>query len=121
MSLFQKKFTTNTTNKKPARRLAYGSGAFKWYVAVAAYYVDLLGCPDDCSALGANVLDAAILAGATPAALYRERGFVAVLVIIVALALIWKAVLRLAVKSSMPGCWASHSAVSSVRVVTVHP
>ena len=31
--------------------------------------------------------------------------------------LIWKAVLRLAVKSAMPGCWASHSAVSAVSSV----
>ena len=35
--------------------------------------------------------------------------------------LLWKAVLRLAVKSYIPGCWASHSAVSSVKVVTVQP
>ena len=34
--------------------------------------------------------------------------------------LIWKTVLRLAVKSSMSDCWASHSAVWAVRVVTVH-
>lgn len=63
----------------------YGSGAFERYVAVAAYYVDLLGCSDDGSALGANVLDATILAGAASASLYGDRGFVAVIVIIVAL------------------------------------
>ena len=105
----------------PARRLACGSGAFEGYVAVAAYYVDLFGRPDDSPALGANVLDAAVLAGAASAALYGNRGFFAVIVIIVALYLDLKGVLRLAVKSSIPGCWASHSAVSSVRVVTVHP
>lgn len=55
------------------------------YVAVAAYYVDLLGRSDDGSALGANVLDAAVLAGATSATLYGDRGFFAVIVIIVAL------------------------------------
>ena len=71
--------------KLPARRLACGSGAFKGYVAVAAYYVDLLRGPDDSSALGANVLDAAVLAGAASAALYGDRGFFAVIVIIVAL------------------------------------
>ena len=47
----------------PAVRLAdaCGSGNFKGYVAVAAYYVDLPGGPDDGSTLGANVLDAAVL------------------------------------------------------------
>ena len=69
----------------PARRLAHGSGAFKWYVAVAAYYVDLLGRPDDGPALGASVLDAAVLAGAASAALYGDRGFVAIIVVIIAL------------------------------------
>lgn len=69
----------------PARRLAFGSGAFEGYVAVAAYYVDLLGRPDDGSALGANVLDAAVLADTASAALYGNRGFFAVIVIIVAL------------------------------------
>ena len=38
-----------------------------------------------------------------------------------ALVLIWSTALRLAVISSMPGCWASHSAVSSVSVVIVQP
>lgn len=71
--------------EKPARRLACGSGAFEGYVAVAAYYVDLLGRPDDGPTLGANVLDAAILAGGASAALYGDRGFFAVIVIIVAL------------------------------------
>ena len=37
--------------EKPARRLACGSGALERYVAVTAYYVDLLGCSDDGSAL----------------------------------------------------------------------
>ena len=69
----------------PAGRLACGSGAFERYVAVAAYYVDLLGRPDDSPALGANILDAAILAGAASATLYGDRGFFAVIVIIVAL------------------------------------
>lgn len=69
----------------PARRLAYGSGSFEGYIAVAAYYVDLLGCPDDCSALRANVLDAAVLTGAASTALYGDRGFVAIVVVIVTL------------------------------------
>ena len=56
----------------PARRLACGSGAFEGYVAIAAYYVDLFGRPDDSPALGANVLDAAVLAGAASAALYGK-------------------------------------------------
>ena len=34
-------------------------------------------------ALGANVLDAAILAGAASAALYGDRGFVAIIVVII--------------------------------------
>ena len=78
-------FKEISTKKTPARRLAHGSGAFERYVAVAAYYVDLLGRPDDSPALGANVLDAAILAGATSATLYGDCGFFAVIVIIVAL------------------------------------
>ena len=40
---------------------------FEWYVAVAAYHVDLPRGPDDSSAMRADVLDAAILAGAAPA------------------------------------------------------
>ena len=70
--------------EKPARRLACGSGAFERYVAVAAYYVDLLGCSDDGSAFGANILDAAVFAGAAPPALYGDRGFVAIVVVIIA-------------------------------------
>ena len=69
----------------PARRPAFGSGTFEGYVAVAAYYVDLLRGPDDGSALGANVLDAAVLAGAASATLYGDRRFFALIVIIVAL------------------------------------
>ena len=69
----------------PARRLACGSGVFEWYIAVAAYYVDLLCGAYDGSALGAYVLDAAILAGAASTALYGDRGFFAVIVIIIAL------------------------------------
>ena len=41
-------------------------GLFEWYVAVAAYYVDLPGRPDDGSAMRGDILDAAILAGAAP-------------------------------------------------------
>lgn len=70
--------------EKPARRLAYGSGAFKWYVAVATYYVDLLRRPDDRSALRANVLDAAVLAGTASASLYCDGVFVPTLVVIAA-------------------------------------
>ena len=40
---------------------------FEWYVAVAAYYVDLPRGSNDGSAMWADVLDAAILAGAAPA------------------------------------------------------
>ena len=72
----------------PAGRLAegYGSGDFKGYVAVAAYYVDLPGRPDDGPALRANVLDAAILGGRA-SALDGRGGFLAVLVLAVALGL----------------------------------
>ena len=47
----------------PAVRLAdaYGSGNFKGYVAVAAYYVDLPGGPDDGAAAGACIFDTAVL------------------------------------------------------------
>lgn len=45
----------------------FESCLFEWYVAVAAYHVDLPRGPDDGSAMRADVLDAAILAGAAPA------------------------------------------------------
>ena len=45
----------------------FESCMFEWYVAVAAYHVDLPRGPDDGSAMRADVLDAAILAGAAPA------------------------------------------------------
>ena len=45
----------------------FESCLFEWYVAVAAYHVDLPRGPDDGSAMRADVLDAAILAGAEPA------------------------------------------------------
>ena len=45
----------------------FESCLFEWYVAVAAYHVDLPRSPDDGSAMRADVLDAAILAGAAPA------------------------------------------------------
>ena len=76
------------SKKSPARRpvrIRNSFGDLEGYVAVAAYYVDLLGRPDDGPALGANVLDAAVLAGAASATLYGDRGFLAVIVIIVAL------------------------------------
>ena len=50
-------------------------------VAVAAYYVYQLGRPDDCAAFRANVLDAAVLAGAAPA--LDGRGGLAVLAAII--------------------------------------
>lgn len=55
-------------------------GLFEWYVAVAAYYVDLPGRPDDGSAMRADILDAAILAGAAPA--FDGRGRFAAFVIV---------------------------------------
>ena len=48
-------------------------GLFEWYVAVAAYHIDLPSGPDDGSAMRADVLDAAILAGAAPAFDGRSR------------------------------------------------
>ena len=53
---------------------------FEWYVAVAAYYVDLPRGSNDGSAMWADVLDAAILAGAAPA--FDGRGRFAALVIV---------------------------------------
>lgn len=76
------------SKKSPARRsvrIRNSFGDLEGYVAVAAYYVDLLGRSDDSAAFRANVLDAAVLAGATSAALYGDRCFFAVIVIIVAL------------------------------------
>ena len=70
-----------SATKKPARRLASGSGALKSYVAFAAYYVDLLGGSDDGSVFRADILDVAVLAGAA-ATLRGDRGFAAVLVIV---------------------------------------
>ena len=48
-------------------------GLFEWYVAVTAYYVDLPRGSNDGSAMWADVLDAAILAGAAPAFDGRSR------------------------------------------------
>ena len=45
----------------------FESCLFEWYVAVTAYYVDLPRRSTDGSAMRADVLDAAILAGAAPA------------------------------------------------------
>ena len=58
----------------------FESCLFEWYVAVAAYYVDLPRGPDNGSAMRADVLDAAVLAGATPA--FDGRGRFAALVIV---------------------------------------
>ena len=55
-------------------------GLFEWYVAVAAYHVDLPRGSDNGSAMRADVLDAAILAGAAPA--FDGRGRFAALVIV---------------------------------------
>ena len=56
------------------------SSLFEWYVAVAAYYVDLPRGSNDGSAMWADVLDAAILAGAAPA--FDGRGRFAAIVIV---------------------------------------
>ena len=53
---------------------------FEWHVAVAAYHVDLPRGSDNGSAMRADVLDAAILAGAAPA--FDGRGRFAALVIV---------------------------------------
>ena len=58
----------------------FESCLFEWYVAVAAYHVDLPRGPDDGSAMRADVLDAAILAGAAPAFDGRSR-FAALVVV----------------------------------------
>lgn len=55
-------------------------GLFEWYVAVTAYYVDLPRGSNDGSAMRADVLDAAIFAGAAPA--FDGRGRFAALVIV---------------------------------------
>ena len=76
------------SKKSPARRpvrIRNSFGDLEGYFAVTAYYVDLLRGPDNGPALGANVLDAAVLAGAASAALYGDRGFVAILTVIIAL------------------------------------
>jgi len=54
---------------------------FKWYVAVATYYVDLLGCADNCPAIRANVLDAAVPAGLA-ATLDRRGGFFSAFILV---------------------------------------
>ena len=51
----------------------FESCLFEWYVAVAAYHVDLPRGSNDGSAMWADVLDAAILAGAAPAFDGRSR------------------------------------------------
>lgn len=56
---------------------------FKWYIAVAAYYVNLLCYADDCPAFWANVLDAAVFTGLPPV-LDRCGGFLTALKIMFA-------------------------------------
>ena len=58
----------------------FESCLFEWYVAVTAYYVDLPRGSNDGSAMRADVLDAAIFAGAAPA--FDGRSRFAVLVIV---------------------------------------
>ena len=58
----------------------FESCLFEWYVAVAAYHVDLPRGSNDGSAMWADVLDAAILAGAAPA--FDSRSRFAALVIV---------------------------------------
>ena len=53
---------------------------FEWYVAVAAYHVDFPRGSNDGSAMWADILDAAVLAGAAPA--FDGRGRFAALVIV---------------------------------------
>lgn len=58
----------------------FESCLFEWYVAVAAYHVDLPRGSNDGSAMWADILDAAVLAGAAPA--FDGRGRFAALVIV---------------------------------------
>ena len=58
----------------------FESCLFEGYIAVAAYYVDLPRGSNDGSAMRADVLDAAIFAGAAPA--FDGRGRFAALVIV---------------------------------------
>ena len=93
-------------------------GLFEWNVAVTAYYVDLPRGSNDGSAMRADVLDAAILAGAAPAfdCCGRFAAF-----IIVGFGFDLERRFAAAVIFSIPGCRASHAAVSSVSVVIVQP
>ena len=58
----------------------FESCLFEWYVAVAAYHVDLPRGSNDGSAMWADVLDTASLAGAAPA--FDSRSRFAALVIV---------------------------------------
>ena len=58
----------------------FESCLFEWYVAVATYHVDLPRGSNDGSAMRADILDAAIFAGAAPA--FDGRGRFAALVIV---------------------------------------
>ena len=113
--------TGHFTNRKtgPEAGLDCGSGDFKGYVAISANYVYLLGGPDNRSAYRAYILDAAILAGRA-ASLDRGRGFAIVLVII-SLGLNLHRHPAAGSNIIHAGLLASHSAVSAVNVVTVHP
>ena len=55
------------TEKAPEGGVVYSFCFFlEGYVAISANYIDLLRGPDDSSAIGAYILDAAILAGLPP-------------------------------------------------------
>lgn len=71
---------------------------------------------DNGAAAGADIFDTAVLAGLA-ASLYG-RGFLAAVVGGVVTS---SRVRRLAVMSAIPGCAASHAAVSSVRALTDQP
>lgn len=70
------------TNKHPVsgRLLAVGLSLFKGHVTVAAYHVNLPRRSNEGSAMRADVLDAAILAGAAPT--FDGRGRFVALVIV---------------------------------------
>ena len=95
---------------------------FKWYAAVAAYHVDLPRGADNRAALWADIFDTAVLAGLA-ASLYG-CGFLAAVVggrRDFQQGLAAGRTANRVLPSPPSNSWASHAAVSSVRVVTVQP
>lgn len=101
------------TQGRPSKPACFScqSGDYEGCIAVAAYHIHPLGRADDGSAYRADILDAAVLAGAAPA-LGGRGGFAVTFPPPPPLLLIRMATCRFAAMSLNSGCRALQTAVS---------